>query len=301
MKWFRFYTEVVEDPKVQTLPAELFKFWVNCLCLCRRNEGNLPPPAQISWTLRLSEKKVLGMIAALRDAELLDEAEGTFRPHNWDRRQYASDNVTERVRKHRERVSETADGTGRKRFRNVSCNGSETPPDTETDTDTESEAENPPPPPPRPEYDGLGPVIPIRTAKDAGLLPPSGPAPAEEPAPRDGAALYLAAYPVQVAQDAGARAYLSVIRTRRQHDELMAGLERHKASALWRDKEGELNLAEIAKWYPPDKFITKRTYQDHPPPRAKPKESTFRDTMDPEVKRRIAEMRAQGIKPGALQ
>lgn len=151
------------------------------------------------------------------------------------------------------------------------------------------------------ERDALGPVIPIRTAKDAGLLPPAGPAPAEEPAPRDGAMLYLAAYPVQVAQDSACRAYLSVIRTRRQHDELMAGLERHKASALWRDKEGELNLAEIAKWYPPDKFITKRTYQDHPPPRAKPKESTFRDTMDPEVKRRIAEMRAQGIKPGALQ
>lgn len=149
--------------------------------------------------------------------------------------------------------------------------------------------------------DALGPVIPIRDAKDAGLLPPAGPAPAEEPAPRDGAMLYLAAYPVQVAQDSACRAYLSVIRTRRQHDELMAGLERHKASTLWRDDAGELNLAEIAKWYPPDRFITRRTYQDHPPPRAKPKESTFRDTMDPEVKRRIAEMRAQGIKPGALQ
>jgi len=31
-RWFRFYAESVNDPKVQRLPAHLFKTWVNILC-----------------------------------------------------------------------------------------------------------------------------------------------------------------------------------------------------------------------------------------------------------------------------
>src|SRR6185312_6052908 len=52
-----------------------------------------------------------------------------LRAHNWDARQYASDQSTQRVIRYRERK------------RNVSCNvsvtGDETPPETETETETE--------------------------------------------------------------------------------------------------------------------------------------------------------------------
>ena len=33
MNWFRFYHGALHDPKVQSLRPELFKFWVNLLCL----------------------------------------------------------------------------------------------------------------------------------------------------------------------------------------------------------------------------------------------------------------------------
>ena len=44
-RWFRFYNEALDDPKVQKLPPALFKSWVNLLCLTARHDGTLPPAA----------------------------------------------------------------------------------------------------------------------------------------------------------------------------------------------------------------------------------------------------------------
>ncbi|HWQ54843.1 MAG TPA: hypothetical protein VN442_14245 [Bryobacteraceae bacterium] len=100
--------------------------------------------------------------------------------------------------------------------------------------------------------------------------------------------LYLSQYPVQVNQDSAARAYLSIIKTRKQHEELMAGLERHKVSTLWLDDAGELKLTEIAKWTPPDQFIIKRKCRDHPPPWA-PRKPTKTDPYQAAIERARAE------------
>ena len=40
-KWFRFYGDALNDPKVQMLPPETFKSWVNVLCLASQNDGVL--------------------------------------------------------------------------------------------------------------------------------------------------------------------------------------------------------------------------------------------------------------------
>ena len=48
MKWFRFYHDAIDDPKVQRLPGDVFKFWVNLLCLASRsNERGVVTAAEL--------------------------------------------------------------------------------------------------------------------------------------------------------------------------------------------------------------------------------------------------------------
>jgi hypothetical protein len=34
-QWLRLYTDLINDPKVQLLPAEDFKGWINILCIAK--------------------------------------------------------------------------------------------------------------------------------------------------------------------------------------------------------------------------------------------------------------------------
>jgi len=122
-RWFRMYEEILDDPKVQRLSGDDFKAWVNLLCLASRNEGMLPCVADISFSLRLDEKKASATVSRLVTAGLLDQDGNGFSPHKWNARQYKSDVSTGRVKRFRER------------FKDVSETATETAPDTETDTD----------------------------------------------------------------------------------------------------------------------------------------------------------------------
>ena len=106
--WFRIYTSVLDDPKVQKLPAETFQGWVNLLCLAKEHSGVLPSVDDIAFRLRMSRKKAATLIEHLEKSGLID---GDGRPHNWDKRQFQSDGSTERVQRYR------------KHKRNVSGNG----------------------------------------------------------------------------------------------------------------------------------------------------------------------------------
>lgn len=118
-RWFRLDDDVVNDPKVQCLPGDLFKAWINLLCLTSKGGGNLPDMGGIAFGLRVNETKAAAIIETLRAANLVDEDETGMRPHNWNGRQHRSDVSTERVKRFRERHV--------KRDETVS----ETPPDTE--------------------------------------------------------------------------------------------------------------------------------------------------------------------------
>mgnify|MGYP001616639035 CR=1 FL=1 len=113
MDWFRFYSEVVRDPKVQRLPSSTFKNWVNILCLASDNDprGCVPSTVDIAFHLRFSEKKSTAALKELVKAGLVDEVDGRYEMHGWKARQFQSDNVTERVRKHRRNVSVTPPDT----------------------------------------------------------------------------------------------------------------------------------------------------------------------------------------------
>lgn len=104
-RWFRFYTGVVDDPKAQMLSPEMFKHWVNVLCIAAQHDGELPPIAVTAFTLRMTEAKAAGILAKLHHLDLLDKTEASFKPHNWDGRQYKTDETDNtnaaRQKKHR--------------------------------------------------------------------------------------------------------------------------------------------------------------------------------------------------------
>jgi len=110
MKWFRFYHDALDDPKVQRLPGDLFKCWVNMLCLASRNEERglvTKGLEEIAFALRLSDEDTAIMLADLVCRGLIEEVVEGLQIHNWDARQFKSDNVSERVEKYRENQKST--------------------------------------------------------------------------------------------------------------------------------------------------------------------------------------------------
>lgn len=106
MKWFRFYHDALDDPKVQRLPGDTFKFWVNLLCLASRSEERgliVKSIEDIAFDLRVRDDEAAAMLADLIARGLIDEHVEGLEPHNWGKRQFKSDNVAERVTKHRAR------------------------------------------------------------------------------------------------------------------------------------------------------------------------------------------------------
>lgn len=105
-RWFRLYDDILDDPKVQRLPPDLFKAWINLLCLASRNEGKLPSIDDIAFALRTENNIAEQTITKLADRGLLDNSGDEIAPHNWDRRQFKSDKdetAAERQRAKRER------------------------------------------------------------------------------------------------------------------------------------------------------------------------------------------------------
>jgi hypothetical protein len=146
MKWFRFYDEALDDPKVQRLPGDLFKLWINLLCLANRGRerGMLPTSLEdVAWALRLDVTWLETSVAVLHEQGLLDwcEDDNQYQPHNWEGRQYSSDDVTARVQQHRRNKAVTPE-------ENVTLHETlhVTPPETEqiqsrADTETEQKSD----------------------------------------------------------------------------------------------------------------------------------------------------------------
>lgn len=142
-RWFRFYDEALDDPKVQRLSPHLFKAWVNLLCLAADRNGALPNNDDVAFRLRLSCQDAESVTSDLILAGLIDiGANGERSMHNWAGRQYASDSSAERVRKHREKNKKHAcNGDG-----NVTVTAQNRTEQSRADSDTELVAPLPPMP-----------------------------------------------------------------------------------------------------------------------------------------------------------
>lgn len=111
-RWFRFYDEALDDPKVQRLAPHLFKTWINILCVASRTEGRIPNDDDVAFKLRMSVKDASEQIQDLILAGLIDVTQDGERvAHNWDVRQRPSDKSVNRTRKYRENLKKkTSDG-----------------------------------------------------------------------------------------------------------------------------------------------------------------------------------------------
>ncbi len=142
MRWFRFYDDAINDPKILRLSDANFRAWVTLLCLASKNDGLLPSTNDIALVLRMKPNKVAEWLATLTAAGLLDNGNGVFRPHNWDARQFKSDSVdqtaAERMRRYRDR-KRISDVTVTDVTRNAVV--TDTVPRTDTDTDTDTDTE----------------------------------------------------------------------------------------------------------------------------------------------------------------
>jgi len=125
-RWFRFYDDAINDPKILKLSDKLHRVWIGILCAASKNNGDLPPLDDLALVVRMKPEKLRDALESLKKSGLIDEVEAVLKPHNWDKRQFKSDVSTERV----------------KRFRNASSAVSETPPETEQKQNTEAEEES---------------------------------------------------------------------------------------------------------------------------------------------------------------
>ena len=160
MKWFRLYSSVLNDPKVQQLPPVLFKHWINILCVASEHEprGTLPPIKDLAFALRMKPVRCEQILESLVAAGLLEwmsemDTAGTAevhracsaraaRVHSWDSRQRDSDNIAARVEKHRRRNNPASDNEA---IRNVTLHETllKRSVEADTDTDTERDTDNP--------------------------------------------------------------------------------------------------------------------------------------------------------------
>jgi hypothetical protein len=106
MKWFRLYAEIIDDMKIVKFPDDEFRVFIFLLGMAAEEEkegiltGTLD---QISWRLRLPTELIKRSIARMKELNILAQVENGLQFINWKKRQFRSDDVSERVRKFRKK------------------------------------------------------------------------------------------------------------------------------------------------------------------------------------------------------
>lgn len=111
--WWRAENGSIDHPKLLKLSDAMHRAWYTLMCVASANEGPLPPAEDIALRLRMPVSKVAEWIVKLTAAELFDEVDGVFVPHNWNKRQYKSDKdptAAERMKRYRKNKRNTVTG-----------------------------------------------------------------------------------------------------------------------------------------------------------------------------------------------
>lgn len=132
MKWFRLWTDILDDVKMLQLSDYEFRMWTYLMAIASEVDS-MSGECQVnvksmSLRCRTQVNHLSRAFETFQHSGLITINESGFVViTNWSKRQFRSDNVYERVKKHRE-------GTKK---RNVSSAVSETVPYTDTETDTD--------------------------------------------------------------------------------------------------------------------------------------------------------------------
>lgn len=117
--WLKMYHEALYDPKLASLPDNLWRrFWECCLMAGELDQGGfLPPFNSISWTCRTGEDTLRAEFGQLAQAGLLElkldnEKQERWFVTNFSKRQAASD-TAKRMREYRKRQKEEIDTDNR--------------------------------------------------------------------------------------------------------------------------------------------------------------------------------------------
>ena len=102
-RWFRFYAEALDDPKILRLSDREYRMWTQILCVASRHGGKLPDIRELAQALRVRADYAQLWRQRLASYGLIDELEGSYIPHNWAGRQFQSDTSAERTRVYKER------------------------------------------------------------------------------------------------------------------------------------------------------------------------------------------------------
>ena len=96
LPWCRLYTDLLDNAKIQMMPEQMRYRYVALLCSRRKMEHLTDQIISFQWRLPPSEVQETKSLFITNG--LIDES---WNVHNWDKRQFPSDNSTERVRKFR--------------------------------------------------------------------------------------------------------------------------------------------------------------------------------------------------------
>ena len=128
LRWFRFYTDAIDNSKLKLIAFEDRWHYVALCCLKRKglldqmNDPNLTRRIAISLGVQVMELDEIKR--RLIEVNLIDE---NFQPVGWDERQFESDSSKERMRLHRERKKQHNQGSnGKQRHGDVTVTPQET-------------------------------------------------------------------------------------------------------------------------------------------------------------------------------
>ena len=143
--WWRAENSSIDHPKLLKLSDAMHRAWYTLMCVASANDGALPPTEDIAARLRMNKVKVAEWITKLVAAELFDNVDGVFVPHNWNRRQYKSDasdpTAAERMRRHRKKRRITVTPDDDRNYRNGAVTA--LPPEANTETDSKQSTAEP--------------------------------------------------------------------------------------------------------------------------------------------------------------
>lgn len=134
--WLRLYTEIRNDRKLRRLSPAQRWLWVVILTIAKESpspgclllsEGVPVTIEDLADDAAISLDQVQQGIEAFEAQRMIEQIDGVWYLVNWDKRQFVSDNSTERVKKHRQKKQQNE--TLQDRCNDVTV----TPPETETD------------------------------------------------------------------------------------------------------------------------------------------------------------------------
>lgn len=117
-QWFRLYSEFSHDPKIQMMPEAMQRRYIMLLCLRCSETLETLQESEIAFQMRLSDDELAKTKELFLSKGFIDD---DWNLTNWEKRQYASDSSTERVRRHRDKKKgvEKQDETLQKRSGNA--------------------------------------------------------------------------------------------------------------------------------------------------------------------------------------